>query len=116
MITFVMLNHISLNLKFIHPRMQQTDQPHFALHVRIIAFIFSACMLCSTVMAHSLDFRCLDTSTGLADSHVSTIIKDRNGFLWIGTAAGLSRYDGFRFKNYILQVRVLSVTVQWERK
>lgn len=51
-------------------------------------------------MAQSLDFRCLDTSTGLADSHVSGIIKDRYGFLWIGTAAGLSRFDGFRFKNF----------------
>lgn len=51
-------------------------------------------------LAANLDFRCLDTSTGLADSHVSSILKDRNGFLWIGTAAGLSRYDGFRFKNF----------------
>ncbi len=51
-------------------------------------------------MAQSLDFRCLDTSMGLADSHVSDIMKDHNGFLWIGTAAGLSRFDGFRFKNF----------------
>ncbi len=50
--------------------------------------------------AASLDFRSLDTSAGLADSHVACILKDHDGFLWIGTAAGLCRYDGFRFKNF----------------
>ena len=52
------------------------------------------------VVAGELEFRCLETNNGLADSHVSAILKDRKGFLWIGTAAGLSRYDGFRFKNF----------------
>ncbi len=50
--------------------------------------------------AASFDFRSLDISAGLADSHVSCILKDKDGFLWIGTAAGLCRYDGFRFKNF----------------
>ena len=50
--------------------------------------------------AATYDFRSLDTSAGLADSHVSCILKDCDGFLWIGTAAGLCRYDGFRFKNF----------------
>lgn len=52
------------------------------------------------MLASSFDFRSLDTSAGLADSHVSCILKDHDGFLWIGTAAGLCRYDGFRFKNF----------------
>ena len=80
--------------------MTQTNDARFTPRARIFAFLFSALLLCSTALAQSLDFRCLDTNNGLADSHVSTILKDRNGFLWIGTAAGLSRYDGFRFKNF----------------
>lgn len=52
------------------------------------------------MLAASFDFRSLDISAGLADSHVSCILKDNDGFLWIGTAAGLCRYDGFRFKNF----------------
>ena len=64
--------------------------------------VLSSLLLCLSlaIRANSLDFRCLDTSAGLADCHVSSIMKDRNGFLWIGTASGLSRYDGFRFKNF----------------
>ena len=32
---------------------------------------------------------------GLANSSVSSIIQDTNGFLWFGTQAGLQRYDGY---------------------
>ncbi len=100
MITFVTLNRTYLNLRFNHIRMTQTNEARIAPYARIFAFLFSALLVCSSSWASNLDFRCLDTNNGLADSHVSTILKDRNGFLWIGTAAGLSRYDGFRFKNF----------------
>ena len=71
-----------------------------ALCRRAITLLFSVTYTVAAFCATGFDFRCLDTSNGLADSHVSGILKDRNGFLWIGTAAGLSRYDGFRFKNF----------------
>ena len=100
MITFVTTNHISLNLRFYHFRMKKTNEARLTPYARIFAIVFSAMLLCSPALATNLDFRCLDTNNGLADSHVSTILKDRNGYLWIGTSAGLSRYDGFRFKNF----------------
>ena len=37
---------------------------------------------------------------GLSQGEVYHILKDVNGFLWIGTGGGLSRFDGSRFKNY----------------
>lgn len=37
---------------------------------------------------------------GLAQSTVDDIIQDKNGFLWIGTADGLCRFDGYRFTTY----------------
>ena len=37
---------------------------------------------------------------GLSQSEVYHMLKDVNGFLWIGTAGDLSRFDGSRFKNY----------------
>ena len=37
---------------------------------------------------------------GLVNNHVNCIYKDTRGFIWIGTRAGLSRFDGFEFVNY----------------
>ncbi|TAL63527.1 MAG: hypothetical protein EPN88_12105, partial [Bacteroidetes bacterium] len=40
------------------------------------------------------------TKDGLAHNNVRAIAEDSTGFLWIGTWDGLSRYDGYEFKNY----------------
>ncbi|WP_199120353.1 two-component regulator propeller domain-containing protein [Pedobacter sp. ASV28] len=37
------------------------------------------------------------TADGLSDNRVTTIIKDRDGFMWFGTWVGISRFDGYRF-------------------
>lgn len=37
---------------------------------------------------------------GLAQDNVYTITQTRDGFLWIGTRAGLSRFDGVHFENF----------------
>lgn len=41
----------------------------------------------------SYSFRHLDLSDGLASNHVSAILQDRKGFIWIASTA-LQRYDG----------------------
>ena len=45
-------------------------------------------------------FRRLDTADGLSNSQVNCIFRDSRGFIWVGTAYGLNRYDGYRFKTF----------------
>ncbi|HSN56063.1 MAG TPA: two-component regulator propeller domain-containing protein [Candidatus Sulfomarinibacteraceae bacterium] len=37
---------------------------------------------------------------GLAGDQVTAIVQDHQGFLWIGTATGLSRFDGVGFRSF----------------
>jgi Histidine kinase/Y_Y_Y domain/Two component regulator propeller len=37
---------------------------------------------------------------GLAGSTVYSMVQDRQGFIWLGTEEGLSRFDGTYFKNF----------------
>ncbi|MEP6676392.1 MAG: two-component regulator propeller domain-containing protein [Ferruginibacter sp.] len=43
-------------------------------------------------------FETLTEKNGLSDNRVSSILKDRKGFMWFGTRNGLNRYDGSTFK------------------
>ena len=42
----------------------------------------------------------LTLKDGLPDIIITSLCQDEDGFLWIGTTDGLSRYDGTEFKNY----------------
>lgn len=44
--------------------------------------------------------RSFSTRDGLASNVVNTIVQDHQGFLWMGTNVGLTRFDGYRFVNF----------------
>ena len=46
-------------------------------------------------------FRSFGQNSGLPQATVSKILQDRAGYMWFGTQAGLSRFDGYRFQNYV---------------
>jgi len=52
-----------------------------------------------TALAHPM-FHAVGAQYGLANVIVTGIVQDREGFLWAGTQGGLSRWDGYRFRNY----------------
>ncbi|MBR1484547.1 MAG: helix-turn-helix domain-containing protein [Prevotella sp.] len=45
-------------------------------------------------------FKVLDAKDGLTSSQVNCILKDSRGFIWMGTPAGLYRYDGYSFRHF----------------
>jgi len=54
----------------------------------------------SEAYAQRLPIRPYSTADGLAGDHVSAILPDSRGFLWIGTFTGLSRFDGREFRTF----------------
>lgn len=51
---------------------------------------------------------------GLSDNHVQCILRDQQGYLWVGTTNGLNRYDGYNFRQYLPDTRQASRTISNE--
>lgn len=62
--------------------------------------LFAALGFVAFVRAERLPVRAFTTADGLAGDGVNRIVRDSRGFLWFCTNEGLSRFDGFSFKNY----------------
>lgn len=54
----------------------------------------------SKVVGQEMSFHGLTVEDGLSQNSVLSFAQDRQGFMWIGTAAGLNRYDARNFKVY----------------
>ena len=51
--------------------------------------------------AQQYEFRgAFNIESGLPSNHIYSVIESSDGFLWIGTDNGISRFDGKRFVNY----------------
>lgn len=72
------------------------------IYNQLIALLFV--LITSKQMASAQNteypFTHLDVSEGLSHNRVTNIVKDEKGFLWFGTANGLNRFDGYKFKVY----------------
>lgn len=51
-------------------------------------------------------FQNLGRESGLPSPIVQAVAQDGHGFLWIGTGSGISRWDGYHFRTYSVQVGV----------
>ncbi|UII19960.1 ligand-binding sensor domain-containing protein [Fulvivirga ligni] len=60
----------------------------------LLALIFSNALS----QIPSVNFKNISIKDGLVGDHVLSVFQDSKGFIWIGTFAGLHRYDGYNFK------------------
>ena len=67
--------------------------------LRLQAIILFFVLTSATVSAQKY-FRSWNKTSGLCDNSICCIKQDKNGFLWIGSFNGLSRYDGYRFESF----------------
>jgi ligand-binding sensor domain-containing protein len=61
--------------------------------------ILPALLICSALQGQYY-FDKLTEENGLSDNRITCFLKDKTGFLWIGTKNGLNRYDGNLFKAF----------------
>lgn len=74
-----------------------------------LLFVFLTIEVCSPIYSQSQSiYKKIDQTNGLSNDRVSSIVKEKNGFVWIGTDNGLNRYDGNKIKIYNKQNSTLS--------
>ncbi|MEK7724554.1 MAG: two-component regulator propeller domain-containing protein [Acidobacteriota bacterium] len=61
---------------------------------------FLLLLLSLPIFAEQLPLKIYSSADGLANDAINRMFSDSRGFLWICTNEGLSRFDGFRFKNF----------------
>lgn len=67
---------------------------------KVLTILLPALLCAANLSAQVVSFSHLNTSNGLSDNKVRCATTDKNGFLWVGTANGLDRYDGKTVTTY----------------
>lgn len=69
-----------------------------------IIFLFITFTGKSGLFPDSYSFRHITIQNGLSHTDANSIVKDKKGYVWIGTYSGLDRYDGFRIKSFYNEI------------
>jgi ligand-binding sensor domain-containing protein len=75
---------------------KRTDKLFLIIVLLVVVTVFRS-------SAQKLPFKNYSTREGLVHNDVCHIYQDSQGYLWIGTAEGISRFDGVTFTNYMLK-------------
>lgn len=77
------------------------NQSCLCLVVSIMAIAHARPAVCQTESKSITDFYThYTTNEGLSSNTCLSLLEDSRGFIWIGTAEGLNRFDGHRFRKY----------------
>lgn len=69
---------------------------------RYLLFLLG-CFTALALRAQDYPMRKFTTQDGLIHNQITCLFQDSRGYLWIGTKAGISRYNGDEFKNFGLK-------------
>ncbi len=68
--------------------------------ISIRYLLLAICLVITTTSnAQKYDFVNFGIEQGLVQSQANNLVIDKNGFLWVSTQGGVSRFDGKEFKN-----------------
>ncbi len=65
-----------------------------------LVLLFQLMSIYASAQNFNFRFNRLNVTEGLSSSNIKSIIQDKKGFIWIGTANGLNRFDGYISKTY----------------
>jgi ligand-binding sensor domain-containing protein/signal transduction histidine kinase len=77
-----------------------SSTPPSARRIVVLPLLTLLLILSVSVRSQTLLLKDYTTRDGLPDSRVAPILQDRRGYIWFGTQAGLTRYDGKEFTNF----------------
>jgi len=68
--------------------------------IKIFLTLFLIFCSLSIAQTDNIRFEHITVNNGLSSNTVNCIYQDSQGFMWFGTAGGLSKYDGYNFLIY----------------
>ena len=70
------------------------------MKAKTILLCLYCCLAAARLFAQHEDylFSHVDVTNGLSNNHITSIYKDKRGFMWFGTVSGVNRYDGYQFR------------------
>ncbi len=73
--------------------------------MKLIVYIWLFIVMPLAVLSQEYGYTHYNSRDELAGAIVYCMTQDRDGFLWLGTEGGLSRFDGTHFKNFTREER-----------
>ena len=72
------------------------------MNLRTIKILFCACMAHMILSASNINLQSKHYSVrdGLICNTINAVTQDRDGFIWLATSNGFSRFDGYSFVNF----------------
>jgi diguanylate cyclase (GGDEF)-like protein/PAS domain S-box-containing protein len=73
---------------------------HIGPCLAVLLTFGSAAPAGAEALRRDFHFQPIGSAEGLAHDAVSVLLQDRTGYLWVGTQAGVQRYDGYAFRSF----------------